>query len=288
MEGTAQSLCYSGLVIDMLGPVPCAGSGREWTSVTVDANNRLGGLPSLNPPRSSIDLLGCMKLMLLGRLVALMYGEVVPALVDDLWNERNLSYCFLIPPLALYIAWVRRDRTLAQPAVPDNWGLLGVGAACLFFLAGKLGAELFLSRLSLVLLFAGLVWTFWGLRRLGTLALPLVLMATMIPPSAILYSVPAALLQQLASTASASLIQLFGAPVYEEGNILYLSKISAGVVEAGSRLGFLSALLVLASLAGSVRCRRIRTRATLLVAGVLMAIGIHIVWLTCTALLGEL
>jgi hypothetical protein len=43
-----------------------------------------------------------------------------------------------------------------------------VAFACLVFLAGSLSAEFFLSRISLVMLLAGLVWTFWGMARLRT------------------------------------------------------------------------------------------------------------------------
>lgn len=36
-------------------------------------------------------------------------------------------------------------------------------------------------QISLVLLLAGLVWTFWGFARLRTLAFPFLLLATMVP-----------------------------------------------------------------------------------------------------------
>jgi hypothetical protein len=58
----------------------------------------------------------------------------------------------LIPPLALYVAWMRRNVTLAEAAIPNSRGLWLIGAACLLFLLGKVGAEFFISRISFVLL----------------------------------------------------------------------------------------------------------------------------------------
>ena len=80
---------------------------------------------------------------------------------------------------------MRRDITLALPQTPDLRGLWLVAAGCFIFLTGGLAAEFFLSRISLVMLLAGLTWTFWGVPRLKTLAFPFVILATMGPPPAI-------------------------------------------------------------------------------------------------------
>src|ERR1035441_4983560 len=67
-------------------------------------------------------------------------------LANDWWTDPTLSRGLLIPPLALYIAWLRRHITFSNPSASDLWGLLLTGAACLLFILGKLAAEFFRSE----------------------------------------------------------------------------------------------------------------------------------------------
>lgn len=53
--------------------------------------------------------------LLVAGLIILLYSEIVPDLVTDWWTQPALSYGLLIPPLALYIAGLRRDVTFPYP-----------------------------------------------------------------------------------------------------------------------------------------------------------------------------
>src|SRR5205814_7617981 len=119
--------------------------------------------------------------LVLAALVAAAYGETLWELAKDWWNDPNAAHGLLVPPLAAYIAWRRRNLTLAIPATPDLGGMAVTFAACVLLIVGKLGAEYFLSRMSFVLLLAGVAYTFWGARRLRTLSFPLILLSTMVP-----------------------------------------------------------------------------------------------------------
>src|SRR5258708_2395493 len=118
--------------------------------------------------------------LLTGLLIGL-YWSTVPGMVVDWWTYDGYSYGFLIPPLAAYLAWTRREQVRRQPAVRDSRGLLLLGAGCLIYLLGELGVEYFLSRISLVIVLSGLIWTLWGFPRLKALRFPLVLLASMVP-----------------------------------------------------------------------------------------------------------
>ena len=119
------------------------------------------------PVGNASTLLWLQTFILVG-LLAVLYVRVLVDMANDWWTEPSLSQGMLIPPLALYIAWARRELTLAQPAVPQNRGLWLIALSCMVFLLGKLSAEFFLPRISFVMLIAGLVWTFWGYARLRT------------------------------------------------------------------------------------------------------------------------
>lgn len=227
------------------------------------------------------------KTVLAAVLMAVLYGPILKEMVIDWWTVPSLSQGLLIPPLAAYVAWLRRGLTLAQPAVPDNRGLTVIAFACLTVLLGKLGAEFFLARISFVLLLAGITWTFWGMARLRTLAFPFLLLATMVPLPALVFNTLAAPLQLLASDVSTRAAQALGISVYRDGNIIQLASTSLGVAEACSGLNSLSALLVASLLLGFLQCSRLSTRAVLFLFAIPLSIAVNIVRVTGTAIIAD-
>jgi exosortase len=223
----------------------------------------------------------------LGALLAALYYSVVPPMVNIWWTDPGYSHGLLIPPLALYIAWLHREELFAQPAQTDERGLWLTAAGCLLYLVGTLGAEFFLTRISLVFLLAGLVWTFWGLRRLRTLAFPLVLLLTMVPLPAIFYNRMAAPLQLFSSGVATSLLQSIGIPVYQDGNIIHLTHTSLGVAEACSGLRSISSLSVLALVLGYLLNPRLGARVTLFLLAIPTAIAVNVLRIVGTALVAE-
>lgn len=228
-----------------------------------------------------------LKWLLAGGLLAALYADVVPAMVHIWWTDPGYSHGFLIPPLALYIAWMHRDSVLDEPATPDSRGLWLTACACLLYFLGKMGAEFFLTRISIVIALAGLVWTFWGLQRLRVLAFPLVLLATMVPLPAIVYNKMAAPLQLFASAVSTDFLQLLGIPVYQDGNIIHLSHAKLGVAEACSGLRSMSSLSVLALVLGYLRESRLSVRFLLFALAIPTAIGANVLRIVGTALVAR-
>ena len=228
-----------------------------------------------------------LKASLVAGLVVALYFHILPDMAKDWWNDPGASHGILIPPVALYIAWLRRDLTLAQPAFPDLRGLWLTLTACLTLLLGILGAEYFLTRASFVLLVAGLIWTFWGAPRFRTLLFPLVLLLTMVPLPQVVYNMLAAPLQLLASSVATSLVQMLGIAVYQDGNVIHLAGISLGVAEACSGLRSLSSLVTAALMVGFLLCTRIRTRVLLVALSIPVAIGMNVLRVTGTALIAE-
>ena len=220
-------------------------------------------------------------------LIALLYYRVLAGMAHDWWTQPAWSHGLLIPPLALYIAWIRRANTLAEPPVLDGRGLFLVIGACLCYMLGKLGAEFFLARMSFVGLVAGLIWTFWGSRRLRTLAFPLLLLATMVPLPVIVFNALAAPLQLFASACATNLVQVIGISVYRDGNIINLAHTSLGVAEACSGLNSLSALVVSSLLIGFLACIRFRTRMALALLSIPLAIFVNVIRVTGTAIIAD-
>ena len=235
----------------------------------------------------SINLQRWFKAFLFCATIIFVYGQVMADLATDWWNVPSQSQGLLIPPLALYIAWERRNQTLAQPVVPTSLGLIGVGLACFMFLVGKLGAEVFSMRASFVVLLIALTITFWGWRRLRTLALPFLLLATMVPLPAMLYNAAATPLQLLASRVATDVAQTIGVTVYRDGNIIHLANIRLGVEEACSGLNSLTALAVGAILLAYLQCRHISARVLLMLLSVPIAIAMNVLRVCGTAVIAD-
>lgn len=220
-------------------------------------------------------------------LILGLYSGVLLHLFKDWWTRPAFSQGILIPPLTLYVAWMRRSYTLEVPAEHDLRGLWLTAGACMLYLLGQLGAEFFLARTSFVVLLAGLAWTFWGLRRLRTLAFPLLLLATMVPLPALIYNTMTGPLQLFASSVATTIAQALGISVYQEGNMIHLAHISLGVEEACSGLNSLSALVVTSLLLALLICVRKWARVSLILLSVPLAIAVNILRVTCTAILAD-
>src|ERR1051326_7325552 len=181
------------------------------------------------------------------------YAAVLVKLSRDWWFDENYSHGLLVPFIIGFIIWSQRDKFAAQPARPSV--LLG-GLAVLFALCalwtGVAGAELYTQRMSLVLLIAGIVVYFAGLRFLRLLLIPLLLLILAIPIPAIIFNKIAFPLQLFASRCAVWSMQTLGIPVLRQGNVIELKPLNSfatkklEVVEACSGIRSLMTLITLA------------------------------------------
>lgn len=102
--------------------------------------------------------------------VLLLYHDVLAKLVLAWRTDDNYSHGFFILPIAAYLAWEQRGRLAKATIRPSGFGLVLVLGSVLVLVAGVLGSELFLTRISLLGLLAGIVLFMFGwthLRILG-------------------------------------------------------------------------------------------------------------------------
>lgn len=220
----------------------------------------------------------------LGALLIAMYWDVVPSMFDVWMNDPGYSHGILIPPLAAYVAWLHKDEILALKPTRDMRGILLTLAGCTVFVLGRLGAEFFLTRISMVIILAGMAWTFWGVARTRKLAFSLFLLATMVPIPAIVYNRLAAPLQLFASEVSGAVLETMGIPVFRDGNILHLAEISLGVAEACSGLRSISSLTVLALVVGYFVLQKTSWRVLLFFLAFPTAISVNVLRIVITAI----
>jgi exosortase len=203
---------------------------------------------------------------------AVLYHDVVVKLVHDWYSDDNYSHGFLIVPIALYFAWERRSRLAAAKASPGVPGLLVVIASILVLAAGLLGAELFLTRISILGVVAGTVLFLYGRQHLRILGFPIAFLVLMIPIPAIVFNQVAFPLQLLASRFGELALTLFGVPVLREGNVIVLANTTLEVAEACSGIRSLVSLLTLAIVYGYFTDSRLAARIALVACAVPIAI----------------
>jgi exosortase len=186
-------------------------------------------------------------LPLIGLLVsfAILYRNVIAKLVFDWGHDDNYSHGFLIVPIALYFAWERRQLLLSAARKPSGVGLVVLFGSLVTLFAGVLGAELFLTRVSMVGVIAGGVLYVLGWRHLRILTLPIAFLLLMIPIPAIIFNQIAFPLQLQASRFGETALTLWNIPVLREGNVIVLANTTLEVAEACSGIRSLVSLLTL-------------------------------------------
>jgi exosortase len=217
---------------------------------------------------------------MLSALVAWLYAPVLIRLVGQWWTDPNFSHGFFVPAFSLFLLWQDRAHLQRIEPAPSLWGLLAILLSMCILVLGVFGAELFLSRASLILLLAGLTLFFFGWQMLRAVLFPLLFLVLMVPIPAIVFSQITFPLQILASKFSAWLLPLLGVPVLREGNVINLPAMPLEVAEACSGIRSLLSLLTLSIMYGYLLEKRVSVRVFLALASVPIAVlanGLRIV-----------
>jgi exosortase D (VPLPA-CTERM-specific) len=164
----------------------------------------------------------------------------------DWWlTNPEYSHCLLIPPIAAFLVWQQKDRLEHIPFEGSWWGvwlvLLGGG----LLLLGQLATIYTLVQYAYLVTLYGLVLAFTGGRAFRLIAVPLLILALMIPlPQFLLYNLSTKL-QLLSSELGVWFMRLFDISVFVEGNVIDLGGYQLQVAEACDGLRYLFPLMTL-------------------------------------------
>jgi len=220
--------------------------------------------------------------------LVLLYADVAAGLVRAWYTNDDYSHGFLVAPLCAYFVWERRRRLALLELRPSLAGFAIVVISLLVLMAGQLGAELFLTRISLIGVLAGAVMFVLGPAHARTLALPLGFALLMIPLPAIVFNAIAFPLQLMASSVAESTLSAFSVPVLREGNVIVLASVTLEVAEACSGIRSLVSLLTLGIVYGYFTEDSMFRRVTLAGATIPIAIAANALRVAGTGLLAHL
>ena len=221
----------------------------------------------------------------LSTLVVILYAPVLGSLARQWWGDPNYGHGFFVPLFASYVLWSERDRWSAQPFRPNNFGCAIMLFAIGLRILGMLGAELFVARLSLVILISGIVLFLAGRQALRSIAFPVGYLLFMIPMPAIVYYQLTLPLQLWASRLGATGLVALGIHTVREGNLLFLPNCTLNVVEACSGIRSLLSLLAAAVAYGYLAEQSTWKRTVLAIASVPVAIATNGLRLVATGVL---
>jgi exosortase len=262
----------------------------EWRLVSPTASiqmNMLQNTQAPAPPKSAWLLQGpnlAWRPVLIGALLMAVYWRVLAKLVADWWQIPDFSHGSLVPIFAGYLVWAKRKALRDTQIVPTWAGIAVIVVALVVLLLGVYGAELFLSRLSLVILLTGLVLGFGGLQLLKELRFALLVLLLAIPIPAIIFNEVTLPLQILASKLASDLLPLFGVPVLREGNVIQLPSMKLEVAEACSGIRSLVSLFTLSVFYGYFLEKSVGRRVVLAMASIPIAIAANAVRILGTGL----
>ena len=210
--------------------------------------------------------------VILSAVLLWIYAPVLIHLVRQWERDPNYSHGFFVPAFSLFVIWSERERLRALPLRPSWSGLLVLAVAVAILTAGTLGAELFLSRCSLLLAIGGLIVLMLGWSHLRAVLFPWLFLLLMIPIPTIVFNQITFPLQLLASRAAAAILPLLGVPVLREGNIIQLPAMALEVAEACSGIRSLMSLATLAIIYGYLLEQRVSLRVVLALASIPIAV----------------
>ncbi|MGA3009628.1 MAG: exosortase A [Terracidiphilus sp.] len=222
--------------------------------------------------------------LVIGLLIAAVYFRVLVKLVTDWWQIPDFSHGFLVPLFAAYLVWEKRETLRGIKPAPSWSGIAVMVLGLVVLLLGVYGSDLFLSRISLVILLGGVVLCFGGRQLLKELRFPLLVLLLAIPLPAIIYNQITFPLQILASKLASALLPLFGVPVLREGNVIELPLMKLEVAEACSGIRSLMSLFTLAVFYGYFMEKSNLRRTLLALASIPIAIAANAVRILGTGL----
>src|SRR5664280_1635397 len=183
-------------------------------------------------------------------LIALVcFSESLLELVHRWTVQEEYSHGFLIPIIAAWLIWRRRDALLASIGRPSWTGPVLILFATVMHIIGKLSALYLLSQVGFIVALLGIALGLGGYSLLKVTFIPIIFLLFAIPLPYFIDAVLSFQLQLISSQLGTFFIRLMQIPVYLEGNVIDLGVYKLQVVEACSGLRYLYPLLSLGFLA---------------------------------------
>lgn len=164
-------------------------------------------------------------------------------------RSEDYTHAFFTVPIILYMGWLKREKFIEE----QGWHKTGLAcmilATALYIVSLQLQIPSFIA-IAMVMTVGSAVLYLSGYRMLREMFIPLLLLVLLIPIPDQLLSMVTASLQLKVSQASELIVNVFGIPLFREGNVLHIPQKSFQVVDACSGIRSLVSLVTLSLILG--------------------------------------
>jgi len=213
-----------------------------------------------------------------------LYAPVIAGMAAE-WREfPSLSHGFAVPVLSLYLLWARRHLLAQAPIETSLVGLPLIVLAMAMLVAGSLGAEPFIARVSLPLALLGIVLFLMGTAVTRRAWVAIAYLVFMIPLPYLTLKALTYKSRVFDAGVTATVLQWLGVPVLLDGVMLHLPNMRLEVADDCSSVPAIAALLALGAAYAQMHPRPAWLRLVLIVAAAPLGLLSNIVRLILTAL----
>ena len=189
-------------------------------------------------------------LVLVSVIAALLaFSDSLLELVRRWTVQEEYSHGFLIPFIAAWLLWTRREALLGSIGRPSWAGPALILLAAVLHVVGKLSALWLLSQGGFIIALIGIALGVGGYPLLKVAFFPIIFLVFAIPLPYFVDGILSFQLQLISSQLGTFFIRLLQIPVFLEGNVIDLGAYKLQVVEACSGLRYLYPLMSLGFLA---------------------------------------
>ena len=206
----------------------------------------------------------------------------------DLWHvwlrSDEYSSGMLVPVLACYVLWLRRDSLRQIRVQWSALGLVGLILAQSFRLFGLMYMYRSAERLSIVMTIGSCVLLLGGREMLKKTITVVMFLLLMLPWPARLQSRIALPLQGYATDSAVFCLETLGYDVISEGTVIHIGDTSVAVAEACNGLRMITAFFVIAGLVALIARRSAWEKALVFLSSLPIALICNTIRLAVTAI----
>jgi exosortase len=233
-------------------------------------------------------------------LIVILFWKTIQQIAEICWTQDDYSHGTLLPVIAAYSLWLKRDRlkkfftaekmsqalsSESKTGIMFSYCLLAGGV--LVYLLGAASGMLHATWISFFPITIAIVRLTLGKELSAIFLFPILLhlMAKPLPDSVVLRIFWP--LQVLAARISTFVLELLGVPVYLVGNIIEIPQMRLLVEEACSGMRSVVSLITVALIVGHLFGMRTFARLILLAASIGIAIFFNVVRVAMTGILAH-
>ncbi|MEC8428015.1 MAG: exosortase A [Pseudomonadota bacterium] len=196
------------------------------------------------------------------------FYETVWSIVSTWVRSDTYAHGFLILPIAIWMAWGRREEVYQGVTKPEYWAIIPLIGCGIGWLLGELVDVLVVQQFALVGMLVCGLWLILGSAACWLIAFPLAYLVFLVPVGEGL--VPP--MMEFTATFTVAMIELTGIPVYREGLFFILPTGNWSVVEACSGVRYLIASIALGALYAYINYQSVWRRGIFIIVSIVVPI----------------